>query len=770
MSKNDNLTFDFDYIHALYSYITSVKAYSVQKQAMDIYGLNEKNLQDSYNFIKKALGTISVENIAEQNKIFMSFDEKNLETMPASFLDAENYYALSFDMLDLMIFLKIIYAKYHITDVAEMTEQKLRFFRRVENMIVRDSKLDAVMAYMDALGRSIVVVFKVKDGENKFDSAIRNITYIANHIGIRKAIKPRNLGSITSVNEVVASYDETPVFFDSSYMTKVDGAIDSYFVTELNKISPNFAEECRLNRKKDLATSSIAFLIEKEPQFDRGKYLYDMNPVIGVIYIRYTETEPGLRHKEGFKQIASLLDDDNVSKQNSDIYDFYVYTSDHLMTNRVINCLANETDKDKSTIDWSKFDTFKQDFYEFKNLSINNLKDNQIIDDTIISCKWNDWCRKANEIIRHAKEYPYQPESEDCSIPQTESDILKSGLKRFEQAKNEQSNENVSDADLIAEVNPPTFERNGIKCIYRDMDINSDIKFVTNEQIKDLEDQYGKDGNIFTIYNLDGTVEPCNMAKFKELIENHKDFKSTSDFPMINVCGYRNERKEYVSSNYLYLHIRDIDVNMIETYKKQLMAIDTLCPLMIFKNNNEESMSFICNVYDKSRDYKPQFDFVYDTAVEVVKDSTISVNSRDGYCMFELPQDTNNYLKLVHENTEVDDDSNDEVEEDDDSTEEEPKVVLSDDKDIEKEEKTSETTEVVNKSQEVESDDKNIVSKNSDNLEKSNVTTNVSEPKKKTVRKKSLSRKSVSVIIPKKTNMNDDDDESCGFTGNSPPR
>ncbi len=60
MSKNDNLTFDFDYIHALYSYITSVKAYSVQKQAMDIYGLNEKNLQDSYNFIKKALGTISV--------------------------------------------------------------------------------------------------------------------------------------------------------------------------------------------------------------------------------------------------------------------------------------------------------------------------------------------------------------------------------------------------------------------------------------------------------------------------------------------------------------------------------------------------------------------------------------------------------------------------------------------------------------------------------------------------------------------------------------
>ena len=37
MSKNDNLTFDFDYIHALYSYITSVKAYSVQKQAMDIY-------------------------------------------------------------------------------------------------------------------------------------------------------------------------------------------------------------------------------------------------------------------------------------------------------------------------------------------------------------------------------------------------------------------------------------------------------------------------------------------------------------------------------------------------------------------------------------------------------------------------------------------------------------------------------------------------------------------------------------------------------------
>ena len=56
---------------------------------MDIYGLNEKNLQDSYNFIKKALGTISVENIAEQNKIFMSFDEKNLETMPASFLDAQ---------------------------------------------------------------------------------------------------------------------------------------------------------------------------------------------------------------------------------------------------------------------------------------------------------------------------------------------------------------------------------------------------------------------------------------------------------------------------------------------------------------------------------------------------------------------------------------------------------------------------------------------------------------------------------------------------------
>lgn len=265
MSKNDNLSFDFDYIHALYSYITSVKAYSVQKQAMDIYGLNEKNLQDSYNFIKKALGTISVENIAEQNKIFMSFDEKNLETMPASFLDAENYYALSFDMLDLMIFLKIIYAKYHITDVSEMTKQKLRFFRRVENMIVRDLKLDAVMAYMDALGRSIVVVFKVKDGENKFDFAISNITYIANHIGIRKAMKPRNLGSITSVNEVVASYDETPVFFDSSYMTKVDGAIDSYFVTELNKLSPNFAEECRLNRKKDLATSSIAFLIEKEP-------------------------------------------------------------------------------------------------------------------------------------------------------------------------------------------------------------------------------------------------------------------------------------------------------------------------------------------------------------------------------------------------------------------------------------------------------------------------------------------------------------------------
>ena len=97
-------------------------------------------------------------------------------------------------------------------------------------------------------------------------------------------------------------------------------------------------------------------------------------------------------------------------------------------------------------------------------------------------------------------------------------------------------------------------------------------------------------------------------------------------------------------------------------------------------------------------------------------------------------------------------------------------IVATDHKDIEKEEKTSETTEVVNKSQEVESDAKNIVSKNSDNLEKSNVTTNVSEPKKKTVRKKSLSRKSVSVIIPKKTNMNDDDDESCGFTGNSPPR
>ena len=32
---------------------------------------------------------------------------------------------------------------------------------------------------------------------------------------------------------------------------------------------------------------------------------------------------------------------------------------------------------------------------------------------------------RQNEIIRHSKEYPYQPESEECSIPQTESDILK---------------------------------------------------------------------------------------------------------------------------------------------------------------------------------------------------------------------------------------------------------------------------------------------------------------------------------------------------------
>ena len=61
------------------------------------------------------------------------------------------------------------------------------------------------------------------------------------------------------MNEVVASYDETPVFFDSSYMTKVDGAIDSYFVTELNKISPNFCRRMQIKQKKDLATSSIAF-------------------------------------------------------------------------------------------------------------------------------------------------------------------------------------------------------------------------------------------------------------------------------------------------------------------------------------------------------------------------------------------------------------------------------------------------------------------------------------------------------------------------------